>query len=226
MLIHASVVVFITTKNENNSFTHGIAQYQPSENVFSTIHWKRFDSSDKSNNNFLIGDIVSIAGKFVIENSEQFITIASATIVDKKDSTDEFNSEIITFNTIHLMFNATVTHDLKTSGETIHFGVETREYNSYTGNHDIHISITVYYPIQRTNKISATTSSIHNNRTKQNDNNNEQEQKIKSEHNLEKEKIEENKKGNGKRKSYQYQNNDRNNIKQTLNVNCYIDEEN
>ncbi|CAG8760573.1 3218_t:CDS:1, partial [Gigaspora rosea] len=108
-------------KNENNSFTHGMVQYQPLENIFSTIYWKHFDSLDKSNNNFSVGDIVSIAGKFGIENLEQFITIASATIVDKKDSTDEFNSEIIPFNTLYLIFNATVTRDLKTSGETIHF---------------------------------------------------------------------------------------------------------
>ncbi|RIB18644.1 hypothetical protein C2G38_2184009 [Gigaspora rosea] len=197
MPIHASVVVFITTKNENNSFIHGMAQYQSSENVFSTIHWKRFDSSDKSDNNFSVGYIVSITGKFVIKNSDQFITITSATIVDKKDSTDEFNSEIIPFNTLHLMFNATVTHDLKTSGETIHFGLMK----------------------------FATTSSIHNNKTNQNDDSNEQEQNIKTEHDPEKEKIEENKKRNGKRKSYQYQNNDHNDIKQTPNVNCYIDEE-
>ncbi|RIB04591.1 hypothetical protein C2G38_2221958 [Gigaspora rosea] len=125
-----------------------MVQYQPLENIFSTIYWKHFDSLDKSNNNFSVGDIVSIAGKFGIENLEQFITIASATIVDKKDSTDEFNSEIIPFNTLYLIFNATVTRDLKTSGETIHFRVETCKYNSCTRNCDIHIPITIYYPIQ------------------------------------------------------------------------------
>lgn len=149
MPIHASIVVFITTKNENNSFTQGTAQYQPSEHTFTTIHWKRFDSTDSSKTDFSVGDIVSIAGKFVVENSEQFITIASATVVDKKDSKDEFDAELIPLNTPHVMLNVTVTRDLKTSGDTIHFGVETREYNSCTGNHDIHMPITVFYPVQR-----------------------------------------------------------------------------
>ncbi|RIB30601.1 hypothetical protein C2G38_2152240 [Gigaspora rosea] len=149
MPIHTSVVVFITTKNENNSFIYG--------------------------------DIVSIAGKFVIENSEQFITIALATVVDKKDSTDEFNSEIIPF---HLIFNATVARDLKTSSETIHFGVETREYNSCTQ----------CWALDQTDEISTTISSIHNDRTKQDDDNNEQKQNIKPERDLKKEKIKEIKK--------------------------------
>ncbi|CAG8777129.1 14572_t:CDS:1, partial [Racocetra fulgida] len=35
-------------------------------------------------------------------------------------------------------------------GETIHFGVETKEYNSCTGNRDIYMPITVFYPIQHT----------------------------------------------------------------------------
>ncbi|CAG8743236.1 12151_t:CDS:1, partial [Ambispora leptoticha] len=95
-------------------------------------------------------DIVSITGKFVIENSEQYITIASATKVDKKDSSDEFNLELIPLNTPHLMFNTTVICDLNTMGETIHFGVETKEYNSCTGNRDIYMPITVFYPIQHT----------------------------------------------------------------------------
>ncbi|CAG8782697.1 16825_t:CDS:2, partial [Gigaspora rosea] len=55
-----------------------------------------------------------LTGKFVVENSEQYITVASATKVDKKDSSDEFNAELVPLNTPHLMFNATVTRDLNT----------------------------------------------------------------------------------------------------------------
>ncbi|RIB21038.1 hypothetical protein C2G38_2034720 [Gigaspora rosea] len=146
MPIHASIVVFITTKNENNAFTQGMAQYQSSENTFATVHWKRFNDLKVD---FSVGDIVSVAGKFVIENSEQFITIASATIVNKENSKDEFDAQLISLNTPHVMFNVTVTRDLKTSGDTVHFGVETHEYNSCTGNRDIHMPITVFYPVQR-----------------------------------------------------------------------------
>ncbi|CAG8543320.1 16136_t:CDS:2 [Gigaspora rosea] len=142
MPIHASVVVFITMKNENNSFTH--------------------------------------------ENSKQFITITSATIVDKKDSTDEFNSEIIPFNTVYLMFNTTITRDLKTSEATdVDYLKQEVSYN--TSKNPFQANTHPFTDLNRiANEISATTSSIHNNRTKQNDNDNEQKQNIKSEHDLEK----------------------------------------
>ncbi|RIB23262.1 hypothetical protein C2G38_2291528 [Gigaspora rosea] len=67
----------------------------------------------------------------------------------KKNPSNEFDTQSIPINIPHLMFNATVTQELKTSGKTVHFGVETREYNSYTGNRDIHMPVTVFYPIQR-----------------------------------------------------------------------------
>ncbi|CAG8500602.1 16701_t:CDS:2 [Gigaspora rosea] len=57
-----------------------MAQYQLSENTFATVYWKHFDTSNNSKVDFSVGDIVSIAGKFVIENSDQFITIASVMI--------------------------------------------------------------------------------------------------------------------------------------------------
>ncbi|RIB05289.1 hypothetical protein C2G38_2148616 [Gigaspora rosea] len=74
-------------------------------------------------------------------------------------------------------------------------------------------------------EISITTPPIHTNKSKQNNDNNEQEQKIKTERDLEKEKTKEYKNKNGKRKTYQYQNHDHDDIKQTANVNCYMEEE-
>ncbi|RIB00618.1 hypothetical protein C2G38_2233625 [Gigaspora rosea] len=134
MPIHTSMVVFISAKNNNNSFAHGIAQYQPSKNTYATINWKHFDPPSNFNDDFSVGNIVSIAGKFAIENSEQYVTIASATVVDKKDSKDEFDEQSIPLNAPHLMFNAIETCDLKTLGETVYFGVETRKYNFCTGS--------------------------------------------------------------------------------------------
>ncbi|CAG8671131.1 1030_t:CDS:1, partial [Gigaspora rosea] len=113
MQIHASIVIMITAKNNTSLFTYGIAQYQSSENTFVSLCWKLFDSSNKSFD-FSVRDIVTLARKFVIENSEQYITVASVTKVDKKDSSDKFYAELIFLNTLHLMFNATVTRDLNT----------------------------------------------------------------------------------------------------------------
>ncbi|CAG8834292.1 41846_t:CDS:2, partial [Gigaspora margarita] len=59
-------------------------------------------------------EIVSLARKFVIKNSEQYIIVASATKVNKKNSSDEFSAELVPLNTSHLIFNVTVIHDLNT----------------------------------------------------------------------------------------------------------------
>lgn len=75
MLIHAFLIAFISAKNDTNLFAHGIAQYQLSKNTFESIHWKYFDSPDKSRENFSIGDIVSIVGKYGMESSEQYFTM-------------------------------------------------------------------------------------------------------------------------------------------------------
>ncbi|RIB25731.1 hypothetical protein C2G38_2241234 [Gigaspora rosea] len=126
-----------------------MAQYQLSENTFISLHWKLFDSSNKSFD-FSVRDIVSLTGKFFVENSEQYITVASATKVGKKGSSYEFNAKLVPLNMPHLMFNTTVTHDLNTIGETIHFEVDTKEYNCCTRNRDIYMLVTVFYPIQHT----------------------------------------------------------------------------
>ncbi|CAG8701465.1 26284_t:CDS:2, partial [Dentiscutata erythropus] len=90
------------------------------------------------------GDLVFISGKFVVENSEQCVTITYASIIDNNPS-HEFDTTSIPPCIPHCMFSVVVNRKPKELGEFIYFGVKCTEYNSVTGSTNVNMQMTVLY---------------------------------------------------------------------------------
>ncbi|RIB01273.1 hypothetical protein C2G38_2296770 [Gigaspora rosea] len=85
-----------------------------------------------------------ISSKFVIENSEQCVTVTYVSIIDNNPSR-EFDTTNIPPCIPHCMFSVVVNRKPKELREFIHFGVECTEYNSVTSNSSVNMQITVLY---------------------------------------------------------------------------------
>ncbi|RIB29960.1 hypothetical protein C2G38_2027244 [Gigaspora rosea] len=101
-------------------------------------------SSNEQPKIFTGGVLVFISGKFVIDNSEQCITITYASIINN-NSSRKFDTTNIPLCILHCMFSVVVNHKPKELREFIHFGVECTKYNSVTSNSSINMQITVLY---------------------------------------------------------------------------------
>ncbi|CAG8803121.1 29084_t:CDS:2, partial [Gigaspora margarita] len=113
-----------------------------------TIKWKHFFSSNESPQLFNPRDIIFISGKYVVENSEECVTVAYASIIDAGKPEREFDMIGIPVCDTHLMVSANVNRNPKKTEEFIHFGVECTEYNAITGSSNIKIEIIVLYASQ------------------------------------------------------------------------------
>ncbi|CAG8826995.1 5396_t:CDS:1, partial [Racocetra persica] len=125
--------------------SYGLAKYKLSEQTSHTISWKYFFSTNRPSRLFTPGDLVLISGRFVVENSEQCMTIAYATILNNRDSNYEFKFIDIPICIPHCIFSILVNRNPKKLEEFIHFGVKCVEYNSITGSANIKMEMTVFY---------------------------------------------------------------------------------
>ncbi|CAG8817568.1 24911_t:CDS:2, partial [Gigaspora margarita] len=117
--LHISLLVVIILAKNNRSCSYGVAKYKPSSQISHTIKWKHFFSSNEPPQPFNPGDIVFLSGKYVVENSEKYMTIAYASIIDARKPECEF--------------------DMK---------VSLLEYNAITGSSNIKMEMIVLYIFQ------------------------------------------------------------------------------
>ncbi|CAG8752598.1 12363_t:CDS:2, partial [Cetraspora pellucida] len=126
-----------------------LAKYQLDKGIFQTIRWKYFHPFNKPHLQFSSGDLLFFAGKFMIEDRIEYITVAYATIVNVGDLDDGFKSDEIPLCVLHFMFPVKVKHNPKICDNIVYFWAECYVYNSFT-THDIHMDLIVSYPAQAT----------------------------------------------------------------------------
>lgn len=104
------------SKENYNSLTQGLAKYQTTENNFKIIYWKYFYPFNQSHSKFSAGDIVMFAGKFIIENLEQYITVSHACVIATSDPKQVFEANEIPLSTPHCMLPVLITCEQKEIG--------------------------------------------------------------------------------------------------------------
>ncbi|RIB21051.1 hypothetical protein C2G38_2177659 [Gigaspora rosea] len=129
---HVALLVAIVSARNNQSCLYGQAKYNLTK------------ETSQQPKIFTGGDLVFISGKFVVENSEQCVTVTYASIIDNNPS-HEFDTTNIPPCIPHCMFSVVVNRKPKELREFIHFGVECTEYNSVTSNSSVNMQITVLY---------------------------------------------------------------------------------
>ncbi|CAG8533274.1 965_t:CDS:2, partial [Racocetra persica] len=118
--------------------------------VSQTIKWKYFFPVNEQPHSFASGDLVFVSGKYVVENSEQCITVTYASTIDDENPNREFDTSNVPTCVPHCMFSVTVNRKPKELDEFIHFGVESVEYNPVTGTPDVKMQMTVLYSCHST----------------------------------------------------------------------------
>ncbi|CAG8810936.1 23106_t:CDS:1, partial [Dentiscutata erythropus] len=114
------------------TYSSGLAKYKISQELSQTIKFKYFFSTNQSPQIFTNGDIIFIAGKYIVENSEPCFTIAYSSIVDSNNPNREFDATALPVCIPHCMYSVVVNREPKEVTDFIHFGAETIEYNSVT----------------------------------------------------------------------------------------------
>ncbi|RIB01829.1 hypothetical protein C2G38_2229568 [Gigaspora rosea] len=118
MLSHATFIAIIVSKENYNSLTQDLAKYQTAENDFKTINWKYFYPFNQPRTEFSTGDIVMFAGKFIVENLEQYVTVSSICVIATGDPEQVFEANEIPLSTPHCMFLVQITCEQKEIGES------------------------------------------------------------------------------------------------------------
>ncbi|CAG8807776.1 35896_t:CDS:1, partial [Racocetra persica] len=149
MVSHVSLLVVIISVKNSRSCSSGLAKYKLTKELTQTIKFKYFFPTDQLLQTFANGDLVFISGKFIVENSEPCFTIAYSSIVDNENPNHEFDLSNVPITIPHSMYFVTVTRQPKNVGDFIHFGAETIQYNSVTGNSDIKMDMTIIYSLRR-----------------------------------------------------------------------------
>ncbi|RIB06907.1 hypothetical protein C2G38_2115022, partial [Gigaspora rosea] len=143
---HASFIAIVVTKDNFSSLTQGIAKYQTEENEFKIVHWKYFYPYDRPYTEFSVGDIVMFAGKFIVENLEQYITVSSACVIVAGDPEQVFEANEIPLSTPHCMIPIQVIRDPKELGDSTYFDAMCCQYNSITSSKNVHMKLRLFYP--------------------------------------------------------------------------------
>jgi len=143
---HASFIVIIVTKENYTSLTQGLAKYQIEENEFRIVHWKYFYPYNQPYTEFSAGDIVMFAGKFVVENLDQYITVSYPCIIATGDSERAFAADEIPLSAPHCMFTIQVTRDPKELEGSTYFDATNSQYNSVTNSKNVLMKLRVFYP--------------------------------------------------------------------------------
>ncbi|CAG8855310.1 39114_t:CDS:1, partial [Gigaspora margarita] len=95
---------------------------------------------------FSTGDIVMFAGKFIIENLEQYITVSYACIIATGDPKQVFEASEILISTPHCMFPVQITREQKEVEESTYFDTECYQYNSHTNSKKARMKLRAFYP--------------------------------------------------------------------------------
>ncbi|RIB25229.1 hypothetical protein C2G38_2241530 [Gigaspora rosea] len=144
MVSYVSLLVVIISVKNNRSCSTGVAKYKIAEGLTQSIKFKYFFPTDYPSQTFATGDIVFILGKYIVENSEPCFTVAYSSIVNSGNPNREFDTSDVPITIPHCTCFVTVNRAPKNVGELIHFGVETVQYNSVTGNSEVKMNITAY----------------------------------------------------------------------------------
>ncbi|CAG8602726.1 2592_t:CDS:2 [Cetraspora pellucida] len=148
MVSHVTLFVEIVSVKTNHLCSYGLANYKLSKDLFQSIKFKYFFPTDQPITTFESGDIVFISGKYIIENTEPYFTIAYSTVINdaKPDHVSEITNLPICIP--YYIYSVTINHEPKKVNEFIHFGAEAIEYNSVTTKPDIKMDIIIVYPLQ------------------------------------------------------------------------------
>ncbi|CAG8542619.1 1997_t:CDS:1 [Scutellospora calospora] len=147
---HVALLIAITFVKNGRLCSYGLAKYKISNETSQIIRWKYFFLTNEQPQLFTSGDLVFISGKYVVENSEQCVTITYASIIDTGNPNHEFDVSDVPICLPHCMFSVTANRKPKEIEEYIHFGVESIEYNSVTGTPDIKMQMIVFYSSRAT----------------------------------------------------------------------------
>ncbi|CAG8738675.1 3312_t:CDS:1, partial [Racocetra fulgida] len=113
-----------------------------SQQTSHTIRWKYFFPSDVLPQSF---NPENIAGKYIVENHEECVSVAYANIIDNGRPKWEFNITSIPICNPHCIISVSVNRSPKRTKDFIHFGAESIEYNSVTGLFNIKMEMIVLY---------------------------------------------------------------------------------
>ncbi|CAG8661929.1 17088_t:CDS:2, partial [Cetraspora pellucida] len=91
--------------------------------IIATIRWKYFIPTDPPAQQIMFSDIIFISGKYIIENTEECVTVAYASIVNTENAEHEFNSYNVPVCDPHVMFYVGVNRKPKETEDFIHFGI-------------------------------------------------------------------------------------------------------
>ncbi|CAG8829199.1 40047_t:CDS:1, partial [Gigaspora margarita] len=148
MVFYVSLLVVIIPAKNSRLCSNGIAKYKLTKELSQTIKFKYFFPTDKPFQTFANGDIVFISGKFIVKNMEPCFSIAYLSIIDSGNPDREFNTTNVPITILYCMYSVTVNREPKSVEEFVHFGVESIEYNSVTGNSNVKMDMIIIYPQQ------------------------------------------------------------------------------
>ncbi|CAG8669473.1 17226_t:CDS:2 [Dentiscutata erythropus] len=75
MLSHVVLLVVIISVKSGFLCSSGVAKYKLTKEMSQTIRWKYFFPTNEQPQVFSSGDIAFIPGKYVVESSDQFLTV-------------------------------------------------------------------------------------------------------------------------------------------------------
>ncbi|CAG8509453.1 8061_t:CDS:1 [Gigaspora margarita] len=142
---HTTLIVIIITKENTNSLAHGFVKYQLAENDFKIIYWRYFYPFNKPQVKFMIGDIILFAGKFVIKNLEQHITVSYANVIAAGNPNHEFEANKIPISVPHCMFHITISYEPKECRESMYFEARCYQYNLHTNSKNVYMKLRIFY---------------------------------------------------------------------------------
>ncbi|CAG8784836.1 10261_t:CDS:1, partial [Cetraspora pellucida] len=131
---HATLIAIVVTKEDSNSLTQGFAKYQPAKGEFKIVRWKYFYPFEKPYTDFSVGDVVMFAGKFVVENLEQYIIVSNVSVIAPNENDQELVTEEVPLSVPHCMFLVLVKRDPQMIRDATYFDAECFQYNSFTNS--------------------------------------------------------------------------------------------
>ncbi|CAG8499631.1 4273_t:CDS:1 [Dentiscutata heterogama] len=148
MVSHLSLLIVIITAKNSPTYSSGLAKYKISQELSQTIKFKYFFFTNQSPQIFTNSDIVFIAGKYIVKNSELCFTITYSSIVDSNNPNCEFDASALSVCIPYCIYSVVVNREPKEVTDFIYFDAETIEYNSVTSKSDVKMDLTVIYPSQ------------------------------------------------------------------------------
>ncbi|CAG8633327.1 7408_t:CDS:1, partial [Scutellospora calospora] len=90
--------------------------------------------------------IVMFAGKFIVKNLEQYISVSYACVIASSDPDQEFQANEIPLSIPHCMLSVLVNHEPKECGESTYFNASCYQYNSSTNSRNVHMKLRIFFP--------------------------------------------------------------------------------